>query len=172
DAPDARPVLPRAAGAPEGDVVDVGRVENQLDPHEDPQRVAAGGDAEQAETEEEGAQDHEVRDRESLHQPLISLRETVTAPMSATRSTRDAISNGSAKSVRKAFPTPYVVGSGPPGPLSIQVARSAIRTSAISTAPTRTAPTPRPTERLDTRTSAMRCVSMMAKRLSTRMPPT
>src|SRR5262249_53619978 len=100
------PVPPRPAVAAEGDVVDVGRVEDELDPHQDPEGIAASDNAEQAQAENDGAQHHEMRDRESLHQPLISLRETVTAPMSATRRTRDAISNGRPKSVRKAFPTP------------------------------------------------------------------
>src|SRR5262245_21004059 len=98
------PVVPRPAVAAEGDVVDVGRVEDELDPHQDPEGIAASDDAEQAQAEDDGAQHHEMRDRESLHQPLISLRETVTAPMSATRRTRDAISNGRPKSVRKELP--------------------------------------------------------------------
>src|SRR5262245_12519492 len=97
----------RGAGvAPERHVVDVGRVQDELDAHQDAERVAAGDDAEQPEAEDHRAQDDEVRDGQVLHQPFTSLRDTITAPISTTSSTREAISNGRMKSVRNALPTP------------------------------------------------------------------
>src|SRR5437870_10440270 len=52
--------------ARERHVVDVGGVEDQLDPHEDADRVAARDDAEEPEREEDGREHHEVgEDRKS-----------------------------------------------------------------------------------------------------------
>src|SRR5439155_1507949 len=78
----------------EGDVVDVGGVEDQLDHHEDADRVAARDDAEETEREEDGRQDHEVDERRPAH-PFTSLRDTTIAPMRAASSTTEATSKGS-----------------------------------------------------------------------------
>src|SRR5262245_425069 len=99
-------IVPAAAVARECDVVDVGRVHDELDAHQDAERVAARDHAEQPEAEHDGAEHDEVLDREAVHQPRSSLRETMTAPMSATRRTSEAISKGRTKSPRNAVPTP------------------------------------------------------------------
>src|SRR5207247_8266510 len=98
----------------EGHVVDVGGVEDQLDPHEDADGVAPGDDAEETEREEDGRQDHEVDERRPAH-PFTSLRDTTIAPMSAASSTTEATSKGNTYVPRKASPMPAVVGNGGPG---------------------------------------------------------
>src|SRR5207245_11726862 len=75
-------------------VVDVGGVEDQLDPHEDADRVAARDNAEEPEREEDGREHHEVGEREPAH-PFTSLRDTTIAPMRAASSTTEATSKGS-----------------------------------------------------------------------------
>ena len=72
------PVVAAAAVAREGHVVDVGRVQDELDAHQDADRVAPREHAEEAEQRRGCAlSDHEVAERRrSLHQPLTSLRDT------------------------------------------------------------------------------------------------
>src|SRR5207245_4503268 len=67
------PVVARVRVAGEGDVVDVGRVEYQLDPHQDADRVAARDDGEQPEGEEDAPEHDEVVERERAHGPMPSL---------------------------------------------------------------------------------------------------
>ena len=99
------PSYAAAAVAREGDVVDVGRVQDELDAHQDAEGVAAREHAEEAEAEDDGAEHDEVLHPELRH-PFSSFRDTMTAPISATSSTSEAISKGRMKSVRKALPMP------------------------------------------------------------------
>src|SRR5207249_4734083 len=169
------PVVARVRVAGEGDVVDVGRVEHQLDAHQDADRVAPRDDGEEPEGEEDAPEHDEVAERERAHggpYAFTSLRETTMAPTRAASRTSEAISNGSAYWRRNAFPIPYVVGAGAPGSFTTQVARRATCTIHANAMPTRTAAGSRPTARFDTFTSEMRCVSMTAKSVRTKMPPT
>src|SRR5207244_8748459 len=107
-------VVTPAAVAREGHIVDVGRVEDELDAHEDADGVPACDDAEETEREEDRGEDHEVRERDLAH-PFTSLRDTTIAPMSAASRTTEATSKGNTQVPRKASPMPAVVGSGGPG---------------------------------------------------------
>src|SRR6185503_19579749 len=158
--------------AREGDVVDVGRIEDELDAHEDADRVPPREDAVEAEREEDRAEPHEVMQAEVAHQAFTSFRDTTMAPTSAARRTIEATSKGRTKSVRNACPMPYVVGAAGPGSFTTHTAFRATWSIQTRTMPTTTSPAPRPTARLDTFTSEMRCVSMTANSVRTRIPPT
>src|SRR5439155_3554261 len=103
------PVVARVRVAGEGDVVDVGRVEHQLDAHQDADRVTPRDDGEEPEGEEDAPEHDEVAERERAHggpYAFTSLRETTMAPTRAASRTSEAISNGSAYWRRNAFPIP------------------------------------------------------------------
>src|SRR3989440_8438535 len=91
----------------EGDEDHVGGVEDQLDAHEDPHRVAPGDHRHHAEREQHRADDQEMGQADARHSStvsecsLISLRAMITAPTSAASSTTEATSNGSRKSARR-----------------------------------------------------------------------
>src|SRR6185295_16473391 len=89
-------VVPPAAVTGEGHVVHVGGVQDELDAHQDPDRVPARHDGEQAEGEEDARERDEMAEGQIGHAyALTSLRDTTTAPMSAASSTIEAISKGS-----------------------------------------------------------------------------
>src|SRR3954469_5460103 len=100
----------------EGDEVHVGGIQDELDAHEDADRVPAGDDRDHPEGEERRADDEEVGQADAAHRTvslvsLISLRAITTAPTSAARRTTEANSNGKRYSVRKATPRPAELGS-------------------------------------------------------------
>src|SRR6266478_285924 len=101
----------------EGDEVHVGGVEDQLDAHEDSDCVAPRDHRHNAQREQGGAHDEEMRKGNArAHSStesrcsLISLRAMITAPTSAASSTTDATSKGRRKSVRKAVPSAALTG--------------------------------------------------------------
>src|SRR5262249_30755643 len=84
----------------EGDEVHVGGVQEQLDHHEDADRVPPRHHGDHAEREQDGADDEEMRQLDGGHVDtsevsLISLRAITTAPISAASSTTEATSKGS-----------------------------------------------------------------------------
>src|SRR5437764_169470 len=100
----------------EGDEVHVGGVQEELDAHEDADRVPPGDDGDHSEGEERRADGEEVGQADAAHKTvslvsLISLRAITTAPTSAARRTTEANSKGKRYSVRNATPRPAEVGS-------------------------------------------------------------
>src|SRR5205823_6843899 len=100
----------------EGDEVHVGGVQDELDAHEDADRVPPGDDGDHTEGEERRADGEEVGQADAAHKTvslvsLISLRAITTAPTSAARRTTEANSKGKRYSVRNATPRPAEVGS-------------------------------------------------------------
>src|SRR6266446_2489492 len=164
----------------EGDEVHVGGVEEQLDAHEDPHRVAPGDHRHHAEREQHRAADQEMGQADARHDSstmsessLISLRAMITAPTSAASSTTEATSNGSRKSVRKAVPSAALTGSYEGTGTVFHGAITAMYESVPTVTAASAAPTGSPRCALVSLGSTPIClVSMMAKRISTRMPPT
>ena len=104
------PPSPPLTRAVEGDEVDVGAVEDELDAHQHAHRVAAGDHRDEAEREEQRADDEEVLESDvSMGSPVrasaagrvsrasssFSLRAMTTAPTSVASSTTEASSKGS-----------------------------------------------------------------------------
>src|SRR6266446_4948761 len=118
----------------EGDEVHVGGVEDQLDAHEDPDRIAPGDHRHHAEREQRGSNDQEVR---------------------------------------KAVPSAALTGSYERTGTVFHGAITAMYASMPMVAAASAAPTGSPRCALVSLGSPPIClVSMMAKRISTRMPPT
>src|SRR5207245_7939892 len=163
----------------EGDEVHVGGIEDQLDTHEDPDRVAPGDHRHHPEGEQRRADDEEMGEADARHSStmseasLSSLRAMITAPTSAASSTTEATSNGSRKSVRKAVPSAALTGSYEGTGTVFHGAITAMYASVPMVAAASAAPTGSPRCALVSLGSPPIClVSMMAKRISTRMPPT
>src|SRR5581483_8206414 len=163
-----------------GDEVHVGGVEDQLDAHQDADRVPPGDDRHHPEREQGAADDEEMGKADGRHRwrtesdvSLISLRAMITAPISAASSTTEATSKGRRKSVRKAMPSPALTGSQERVGESFQGAITAMYVSVATVAAARAAPTGSARCALVSFGSPPIClVSMIAKRISTRMPPT
>src|SRR3989441_6577701 len=163
----------------EGDEVHVGGVEDQLDAHQDPHRVAPGDHRHHAEREQRRADDEEMGQADARHSStvsecsLISLRAMITAPTSAASSTTEATSNGSRKSVRKAVPSAALSGSYEGTGTVFHGDITAMYESVPTVTAASAAPTGNPRCALVSLGASPIClVSMMAKRISTRMPPT
>src|SRR6478736_8025079 len=127
----------------EGDEVEVGRVEHDLDRHEDEDRVAPGQDAVDARGEQQRRHDGRV---DEVHQPappnraggrsrrVDAARDSTTAPTNAASSSTDRTSNGSTQ-VRNSAP-PVALADPPPAAAcrSTYAVRSASTTSVTSAA--------------------------------------
>src|SRR5208282_1099919 len=96
------PVVLAAAVESERQVIDIGRVENQLDAHEDADGVAARQHAQHPERKNDEAQDQKMVEPDSpshVDSPAsvysrASCREMTIAPINAASSTSEATSNG------------------------------------------------------------------------------
>src|SRR5262249_48989198 len=88
-------VVGAAVVASEGHVIEIGRIEYQLDAHQDADGVAPREHAEEPEAEGDPRQHQEVLEGTLGHYRRPSLRDTTSAPISATSSTSEAISKGS-----------------------------------------------------------------------------
>src|SRR5579862_9332289 len=164
-------VVAAGAVARERQVVDVRRVQDQLDAHQNADGIAPRQHAVQPEHEDDQADD-QVVGQPDAHSSVSSFRDNTTAPISAANNTTDASSKGRRYSPRKLLPIPYVVGAGVPAAIVCQRALNTAFAITPKTSPMTTSDGRRPTERLEMRTSAMRCVSITANSKSTRMPPT
>src|SRR5690348_4163375 len=97
----------RAEKSREGDEREIDGIEHELDRHEDHDDVAPYDDAGDADREQHRAQNQIVFQRRRRHRCLCA---SATAPTIATSSRTDAISNGSAKSVKSVC----AIACGPP----------------------------------------------------------
>src|SRR4029450_11583969 len=112
--------------AREGDQVDVGRVEDQLDAHQHVHGIAAREQAEHAEREQARRQHEVVLEADTA---LLRRRTIMAAPISATSSSTEAASNGSRYSRRNSRPIAAVVGAG----IRARPGHSVLSATAVST---------------------------------------
>src|SRR3990170_1043908 len=166
---------PRRHVAVEGHEVNVGRVEHQLDAHQNGHGVAAGEDAVQPQPEEQGTDGQVVVEADlhpsSLSPPYCSRRAMTSAPTSETSSTRLLISNARMKLVRNAAPTAATLERGSVPATSGQGVRRSSPSRAMVSAPATSPPTSCCSFTWRRAVPVPPCVSMITKRISTAMAP-
>ncbi len=98
-------------GVRESDQVDVYRVENHLDRHQDNYDVAARQHADSADQQEGRAQHQVINGRNGMHRQILFLAIT-TEPTTATSSRMEATSNGSRKLRKQRFRYHFGIAKG------------------------------------------------------------
>src|SRR6185312_13730432 len=158
-------------------------VEDELDAHEDGDRVAPRGHGEEAEREQRRRHDEEMLEADhgasfrvargscGSRGSCVARRAITIAPTSAMSSTSDASSNGKSSSCRNASPSRAVSGAGTASVVGHGVC-TATRAHNANSAIAGGAPRSRPADAFEMRTSPMRLVRSTANKSSTRMPPT
>ena len=160
----------------EGDEVHVRAVQDELDAHQDADRVAAGGDRDEPEREEQRADDEEVRERdhEGLR-PSVGLdllaRHDDRADERREEHERGDLEGQEPRVRKRVRRWRRSSATSGPGVVAAQGVRSATARSTGATATKSRTPPARPKLVFETFTSVIALVSMTANSTRTRTPP-